>query len=129
LKSSQNNKYSNIYIAKKDGKNIQQVTFQKNLILEAIFSKDSESVFYLMAKEYDNHSPIARKDTHGIDIYFLDLKSLKSKKLTNFNAYSLGSLTLIENGKWLAFRIMDENTGLYKLNLTNFQDTISTNPV
>lgn len=70
-----------------------------------------------MAEEYGNYSPVARKAPHSIDIYFIDLETRESKKLTNYNAYSLSAFNLIEGGNWLVFRIMDKVSGLYKLNL------------
>lgn len=123
------NTYSNIYIANRDGKNSKPVTSSKSLILEAIFSKDGKGVFYTMAEVYGNYSPAAREAPHSIDIYFIDLRTLERKKLTNFNAYSLDGLNLIEGGNWLAFRLMGEAPGLYKLSLTNLSDIVPMNPV
>lgn len=67
------------------------------LITEAIFSKDSDKVFYLKADVYTNYSPVASKAPHDFDIYMLNSETRNIERLTNMQAYKISSLTIHEN--------------------------------
>lgn len=92
---------SNIFIANSDGTSIKQLTKDNQIITEAIFSYDNNSVYYIKANEYNKYSPIGIKAAHNFDIYNLELESGTDLKLTKFAAYEINHISIIEQGKFM----------------------------
>lgn len=84
---------SAIFIADKTGKNKKQLTEYNQLITEAIFSHDGNSIFYSKAGEIANYSPIAPKAPHKMDVYSIDIKTKLNKQVTHLHAYSIENIT------------------------------------
>lgn len=55
----------------------------------ADYTFSSNKIFYLQARTFQSYSPITPKAYHDYDVYELDLVSQKSKRLSNFNSYSM----------------------------------------
>lgn len=90
-------KFGDIYIIDRDGKNIRQLTYPqqgvKN-IREVVFSPDGKSVFFLNASVYENYSPFALPAPHGYDLYSISLNDPQFQRLTFESGYYLFNLAV-----------------------------------
>tara|TARA_R110000868_G_scaffold1211_2_gene9291 strand:- start:7000 stop:7941 length:942 start_codon:yes stop_codon:yes gene_type:complete len=73
---------------------IDSVKFVTNLA----YSSNDSSAYVILAKEFENYSPIAPKGLHKTDLYDINLQSQKLTKLSNLEAYSLHSLYIPNQG-------------------------------
>jgi Tol biopolymer transport system component len=99
-------------------KEIDELTADTLLILECVFSPNGEQIYFSGSKYYGNYSPIAHKAPHEIDIYSVDIKSKRTKQITNFNSYNLHSISINNAGDSLLFHL-DSKTkqGLFLMNI------------
>ncbi|MEQ9309999.1 MAG: hypothetical protein RLN90_11155 [Balneolaceae bacterium] len=61
-------------------------------VTDLAYSSNDSSAYVILAKEFENYSPIAPKGFHKSDLYDINLQSQKLMKLSNVEAYSLHSL-------------------------------------
>jgi len=90
-------------------------------VTEAIFHPDGKKIIFCGASFIGNYSPMARKDPHDIDIYSINVDGTDLKKITDFGAYELSSLSLNESGEKIIFEstIKDKLEGIYLMSLTD----------
>ncbi|WP_312903059.1 hypothetical protein [Chryseobacterium taichungense] len=67
---------------------IEKIKVDDGFISDYTFSNDKK-IFYLQAKSFQSYSPVTPKTYHDFDVYQLDLFTLKSKKISNLNSYSM----------------------------------------
>lgn len=104
-----------IFMCDISGKNKQQLSAGMNIITEAVFSRDGNSIFFCMANEYAAYSPIGVKAPHGTDIYNLRLIDNEISKISNLNAYDINSISEL-NDKSIMMRFeASKNAGIVLL--------------
>lgn len=87
----------------------------------------SNKIFYLQARTFQSYSPIAPKAYHDFDIYELDLVTLKSKRISNLNSYSMQEILNLGQDSLLISRQGEPNeSGLFLFNTESI--TKSSNP-
>ena len=113
-----------------DGSNTDKLTDDDQIITEATFSRDGESIYFCKANEYAAYSPIGVKAPHGIDIYCIALKDKKINKVSNLKAYGISSISDL-NDKYIMMRLEagpDGGMGLLtKENGTEFKRMVPAN--
>lgn len=117
-------KSSNILMVEKNGRNKRQITFQNQIITEAVFADNDSSIYYCKASANKSHSPIGRAAPHDFDIYRVDLKDLRERKITKLNAYNIVGISEIANGRYILARIDNEKgMGIYVVSVDNPTET------
>lgn len=109
LASKLNSLTSSIYTIGINGDSLMQITSGKTLIMEAVFSKNGESIYFTQANEYASYSPIGRKAPHDFDIYNI---RLNDKKISNLNAYSLSGISDVDSTR-LLLSLRDSDNGIF----------------
>ncbi len=67
-------------------------------VTEAIFSKAGDKIIFCAAQFVGNYSPLGRKAPHDLDLFSINPDGTGLKKLTNFKAYSLNSISTDKSG-------------------------------
>ena len=93
----------------------QLLSQEENIITEAVYAPDGESLYLLGAGTFENYSPIAPKNPHDFNIFRFDLNIKQLEQLTNLDSYSIGSLAVSRNGEKLYF-IQDDTTNVANAN-------------
>lgn len=63
------------------------------LITELQFDpKDAQKLYYLMARTFENYSPIVREYPHNFDLFHVDLRTMEHIAHSDFKKYSMRSL-------------------------------------
>ena len=109
---------SNIFLLDRNGKNKKQLTFQNDIITEAVFSQNSQKIYFVKAKSYNKYSPIGRKAPHDQDIYEYDLFTGNQKQITYLKAYSISNLSEIFSGKYILSKLIGKGAnGMYIIDI------------
>ncbi|WP_221390854.1 hypothetical protein [Dyadobacter sp. NIV53] len=87
------------------------------ILTEAIFLSE-DKVIFCSAKEYSKGSPVASKDVHSFDLYYLKLQKKIITKVTDLNSYGINRLAKLDSSKIL-MRINgnEAESGIYCLSL------------
>lgn len=80
-----------------DGRNVEKLTDDNQIITEATFSRDGESIYFCKANEYAAHSPIGVQAPHSLDIYSIGLKDRKITKVSNLKSYGISSISDLDD--------------------------------
>lgn len=83
--------YSRIYMINTDGTNKRVVRDFGLRIAALTWGNDNKRLYFKGALEYDNYSPLAKKDYHNEDIAYTDTFGSKPKLITNLSAYVIGT--------------------------------------
>src|SRR5690554_709244 len=59
---------SSLCLSDNNGSSVEYLIRGKGIITEAIFSEESDKIFFLMAKNYEVYSPTGIPDSHNYDI-------------------------------------------------------------
>lgn len=110
-------KTSSLCISENDGKTYEYLIKDTGIITEAIFSKDGDQLFFLMAKTFESFSPIGIADTHNFDIYSYNFITEEIIKLSNIDAYKLEYLSLFDKNNLMLFKYEGTNGGMFLYNL------------
>jgi Tol biopolymer transport system component len=102
-----------LYTANMDGTNPQKISGKDQHVLEAIFSKDSKSVFFTSMPAEDFHKAEGEAQ-EGIDLYSVNSDGTDLKQLTDKDRLSMESLALSSDGKEIYYK---DFTDLYVFNL------------
>ncbi|RSL30696.1 hypothetical protein D7Z54_24680 [Salibacterium salarium] len=98
-------------------------------IQEAIFAPDGDHIFFIKAEKYVENYYGDGKSPQDFDIYKMNLESNETKRITTFNLYSLSSLQVTDDGKYLTYSIYDGEDFLQRLNVKNKKaETIMSEP-
>lgn len=97
------NKEQNLYVVDRDGKNKKQLTSTGDLVTDAVFSPDNQTIFYLQAGVFKNYSPIAGKRPHEYDLYSINSNGAEKKQITNKKEYGMFDISVSTDGKSLWF--------------------------
>lgn len=106
LRSTPGSLKSSMWLTNINGDNLTQLTDSSNLIMEAVFSKDGQYIYFTRANDYAAYSPIGRKAPHS-----LRLKDNKTSKISNLKAYGLYSISDI--GNQILFNMRGEEEGVF----------------
>jgi TolB protein len=114
----------------KDGSDIKQITTKDENITEAIFSPDGKKIYFLQSGYYGSYSPIAQAHPHKFDIFSINIDGSDEKKITNYNAYDIRSLSITSDGKSIIFKKIEyENKySIFKLIFDESDNLISVLP-
>lgn len=116
VSNEKNSINSSIYVGNVISGEIKKITDTNSIKTEAVFKSNGDSVIYCAANEYGNNSIVAAKTARDFDIYSVSISSGLSKRYTNLNAYSLGSLN-VDSASNVAFYVFaGDNGGIFKYN-------------
>lgn len=102
-----------------DGSSNEKLTADDNIITEATYSRDGESILYCKANEYASYSPLGHKAPHDMDIYSISLKDKKIKRLSNLKSYEITSISDFDDNYILMRDINGKNDGMGFLSKNN----------
>ncbi|WP_161987510.1 TolB family protein [Arcticibacter tournemirensis] len=103
---------SSVWMINKDGSGMKQLTDNKTIRTEAMFSLSEDSVFFCQANDYKSYSPIGRRAAHSYDIYSLSMANGVVDKITNLASYGLYYITNFSNNE-IIFNSIDTEEGLF----------------
>ncbi|WP_404346883.1 hypothetical protein LG311_14565 [Sutcliffiella horikoshii] len=103
-----------LYIMNNDGSELIRLSQEDELITDAIFSQDDQSIYYLAAKRYQEGNEMEEGPTN-IDLYSISITGDKKERLTHDESLKKRSLSLTEDGSKLGFVewSKDEEKGLH----------------
>ncbi|KPB05225.1 hypothetical protein [Bacillus sp. CHD6a] len=103
-----------LYIMNSDGSDLVRLSKDGELITDAIFSQDDQSIFYLAAKKYQEGNEMEEGPTN-IDLYTISIKGDKKERLTHDESLKKRSLSLTKDGTKLGYVEWgkEEEKGLY----------------
>ncbi|WP_177766098.1 hypothetical protein [Flavobacterium sp. I3-2] len=85
-------------------------------IIEGIFGNKPKQYYYLESNEYNNYSPIAKKASHGFDIY--EYNSENKIKLSEYNAYNMRNIELFNDTLFFNGDLNNSN-GIFLFDIKN----------
>lgn len=91
------------YVMDRDGSNLKGITKDDENVLEAVFAKDDQSIYYLRANAYKNYNGMAPDLPHEIDVYQVNLNGSGFRQISDQKNYELAGLSLSPDGTLLAF--------------------------
>jgi Tol biopolymer transport system component len=116
VSNEKNSINSSIYVGNVISGEIKKITDTNSIKTEAVFNLGGDSIVYCAANEYGNNSIVAAKTARDFDIYSVSISSGLTKRYTNLNAYSLGSLN-VDSASNVAFYVFaGDNGGIFKYN-------------
>ncbi|MDQ0300452.1 TolB protein [Salibacterium salarium] len=98
-------------------------------IQEAVFAPDGKHIFLIKAGSYVENYYGDGESPQDFDIYKMNLENKETKRITKFNFYSLSSLQVTDDEKYLTYSFYNEKDVIQRLNLKNKNtETISSEP-
>ena len=91
----------------------------KGFITDAIFSRYSKEILYIMATEYTSYSPIGIKAFHKFDLYSTDRSGSNTRKITQLNAYTMNGICELDSTSVALFLINGKHNGIFYLSKNN----------
>lgn len=112
---------SQIAILDIETRKFREITTTGSFVTEAIFHPNGKEIIYCASKFIGNYSPMARKAPHDIDIYSINIDGTKEKKITNYSAYELSSISIDKQGNKIIFEgtKKDKLEGIYSMSLSD----------
>lgn len=96
-------KQGDLWLMRPDGSNMKNITSGPGHDYGPIFSRDGDRIFFVRAEHFGNYSPIAAKSWHEMDIYSVRPDGTDLHKVTSFNSYWIGYLSISsDNSKLIA---------------------------
>jgi len=111
-----------VCIANRDGTNIQELTHGDELITDAVFSAKGGAVLYCSSKKYKKYNKSKTKvttETHGFDIYAINVNDGKDTQLTNHDALGIDNITEIEDRYILFHLTAHKKSGIFSFEKDN----------
>ncbi len=102
-----------LYVMDSDGSNLIRLSGDDELITDAVFSEDDQTIYYLVAQDYQEGNELEEGPTN-IDVYSISAKGENKERLTHDDSIKKRSLSLTEDGTKLGFVewMRDEDEGL-----------------
>ncbi|KMJ60096.1 hypothetical protein AB685_04460 [Bacillus sp. LL01] len=102
-----------LYIMKSDGSNLVRLSEDDELITDAVFSEDDQSIYYFAAQNYLEGDDLDAGPAN-IDLYSISATGENKERLTHDESIKKRSLSLAEDGTKLGFVewSLDEEDGL-----------------
>lgn len=104
---------SSLCLSNVDGSNIIYLTDNKQIVTDATFSLDGETIYFCKADIYEKYSPIGRKDAHNFDIYSVNIKDKRVTKMSNLKFYGLSNISDLDDTYMLVHLEAGPDSGLY----------------
>jgi Tol biopolymer transport system component len=104
---------SSLCLSNADGANVLYLTDDKQIVTEATFSLDGETIYFCKANTYGKYSKIGIKDAHDFDIYSIYLKNKKISKISNLKSYGLNHISDVDNVYLLIHLEAGPDGGMY----------------
>jgi TolB protein len=76
-----------LFIANSDGTNIIRLTNGGEIITEVAFSSNDSEIFFCKANVFKKYSPLGQDQAHDFDIYSINIKKRKIKKISELKSY------------------------------------------
>ncbi|RAP30203.1 hypothetical protein C2W64_02758 [Brevibacillus laterosporus] len=92
-----------LYIMNADGSELQHLSDPHDLITDAAFAPDNQTIYFLKAGVFKNYSPIASKRPHNYDIFSIDIQGKNKRQITNDKEYQMSDLSVSSDGQKLFF--------------------------
>ncbi|WP_100618050.1 TolB family protein [Bacillus cereus] len=96
-------KEQNLYVIDTDGQNKKKLTSTGELVTDAAFSPDSQTIFYIKAGVFKSYSSIATEKPHDYDLYSINSNGAEKKQITNNQEYGMFDLSVSNDGESLWF--------------------------
>lgn len=90
----------------------EKLTVDNQIITEAIYSRDGESIYFIKANEYAAYSPLARKAPHDMDIYSVSLKDKEIQRLSTLKSYRMMCISDFDDNCILMRNEIGKNDGM-----------------
>lgn len=110
---------SSLCFSYNNGASVEYLIKDKGIITEAIFSEESDKIFFLMAKNYEAYSPIGVLDSHNYDIYSYDILEKKTTKISNIDSYKLGQISIFDKENLLIYHFSGTSGGMFLFNIAS----------
>ena len=93
------------------------------LVNEVILNKTGNNILFCLAESFRSYSPLANAAAHNLDIFKVNFDGSELNKLTEFDAYSLGPVSIDNSGDTLLFKVVANKTekldGIYRMSISN----------
>lgn len=120
LSKSLEKQESDIYLIDLISKEISKVSNGGTYITEALFNPTGDKILFCGAEYLGSYSPIARKAPHDLDIFSINIDGTEKKKLTNFSAYALSSISISQTGDSVLCKLTEKGfDGIYLMSLSD----------
>jgi Tol biopolymer transport system component len=97
IKNKRGSLNGSICVSDVKGLNIRQLTDNEHIVTEAIFSHNSDRIYFCMANVYRKYSPIGVAAPHDFDIYSIIIKTGNIEKISNLKLYSLHGISELDS--------------------------------
>lgn len=89
----------------------------EGIISSYTYSKFTNDIYFLLAKEFGHYSPIGVDQPHKFDLYQLNLERYNCSKISDLGAYSMYELIETDSQR-VAFYMMDgDRNGIYEIEI------------
>ncbi|AIG27689.1 hypothetical protein EGH10_19660 [Brevibacillus laterosporus] len=92
-----------LYVMNADGSELHLLSEPHDLITDAVFAPDNQTVYYLKAGVFKNYSPIASKRPHDYDLFSIDVQGKNKRQITHTKEYQMSDLSISSDGQKLFF--------------------------
>lgn len=103
-------KQGDLWLMNADGSDARAITAGSEQDFGPIFSQDGGKIFFIRAQYLGSGSPLSSPAWHGMDIFSVHLDGTDLKKITSFNAYRIGFLSMSQDGQNILAAISDDES-------------------
>lgn len=108
--SMSDGKQGDLWLMRPDGSEKKNITSGPGHDYGPIFSRDGDRIFFIRAEYFGHYSPIAAKSWHEMDIYSVRPDGTDLQKITSFNSYRIGYLSISSDNVKLIAEIFSRQT-------------------
>jgi TolB protein len=110
IASKGSEQFKELYVMDFDGQNAEKLTNHRGIVISPAFSFSGEKVIYSLIRSEKSRN-------RNIDLYEIDLKSKKSRLISNFNGINSGAVYLPGDREILLTLSFGGNAEIYKMDL------------
>ncbi|MED1785921.1 hypothetical protein P4V47_00105 [Brevibacillus laterosporus] len=92
-----------LYVMNADGSELHLLSEPDELITDAVFAPDNQTIYYLKAGVFKNYSPIASKRPHEYDLFSINVQGKNKRQITHDKEYQMTDLSVSSDGQKLFF--------------------------
>ncbi|MDN9010356.1 TolB family protein [Brevibacillus laterosporus] len=92
-----------LYVMNSDGSELRLLSEPHELITDAVFAPDNQTIYYVKAGVFKNYSPIASKRPHDYDLFSIDVQGKNKQQITHDKEYQMSDLSISSDGQKLFF--------------------------
>ncbi|QFT89816.1 translocation protein TolB [Bacillus sp. THAF10] len=98
-----------LYVMDAEGSNLQRLSENDELVTDAIFSPDSNTIFYLVAQQYQEGNDFLSGPS-DMDVFSVSISGENKRQLTTDNSKQKRSLSITEDGSLLGYIDFPQDT-------------------